>query len=98
MPEIERLADEFADDGVVLLSVNVDMIAPERIAQVTGFLTASGIHHDVLMDSGIAQYAYQVRRIPVIFIVGPDGNIARIYQGYTDPGLLRRALQDVSSS
>ena len=92
MPEIEALHEELGD-AFTLLSINVD--GYDDRTPITHFLEESGIEHDVLIDNGRASVAYSVNRIPLIVIIDRDWRIARVFQGYTEPSILRQALNQV---
>ena len=70
MPQLERLAEEYGSRGLDYYAVNVGE-EPELVA---AFAEARGVKAEVLIDTeGDAGDAYDVRPIPLIVLIGPDG-------------------------
>ena len=91
MPAVEEVAQEFADQGVVLYAVNQN----ESPAAIKRFLAAEGLDVTVALDPGWqAGRADNVEGIPQLVIIGKDGVIQSIHVG-AGPGMrkeLRREL------
>ena len=78
MPIIEKVAEEFRDQGVVLYAVN----SQETPATVREFLKNFTIRSPIAMDtSGTASFAYQADFIPQTVIIDPEGRIQKVYAG-----------------
>jgi peroxiredoxin len=96
MPEVERVAREFADRNVALVAVNLQEPA-EKVAEM---LKRTQLKVDVALDSnGAVAGKYGVTAIPQTVIIGADGNVARVFVG-GGPHLadeLREALRSLVS-
>ncbi len=78
MPIIERVAEEFRDQGVVLYAVN-SQEGPETVRE---FLKTFTIRSPIAMDiSGMASFAYQADFIPQTVIIDTQGRIQKVYSG-----------------
>ncbi|OQB36551.1 MAG: Thiol-disulfide oxidoreductase ResA [Candidatus Hydrogenedentes bacterium ADurb.Bin179] len=78
IPLVSEVAKQFADQGVVLFTVN-QREAPEKIS---AFLQSQNLSVPVLLDSsGDAGAIYQVTGIPKVVIIGKDGLIKEVYGG-----------------
>ncbi len=95
IPFVERIGSEYADDGVVVLSINVDFPSENRLNLVRAFARAEDIDSDILIDNGNTAYHYGARRIPLLVMVGRDGNIARIYRGFQEYSVLADGIEGV---
>ncbi len=95
MPHVDRLAERYAEDGVRVLSVNVDFPDEDRISKVEAFIRSAGVDADVFLDNGNTAYLYGARRIPLIVMIDGDGMIQRVFQGYTGYNLLADAVESL---
>jgi thiol-disulfide isomerase/thioredoxin len=78
MPSMQRLWESLSEDGFLLYAVSVG----ERRDTVESFILEEGYTFPVLLDpGGIAAEIFQVRGIPVTWLVGPDGFILGRYVG-----------------
>jgi thiol-disulfide isomerase/thioredoxin len=81
MPEVEQVAKEFADRGLVFYAVNVG----EDPDTVKEFLKNSGVDVPVAMDPLLKIHdAYQTQYLPQTILVGKDGRVQVIHLGYSD--------------
>lgn len=98
MPHLNALHDAYDDEGLDIVSVNVDMPEPGRDNVIRDFVARFEMEYDVLLDNGTASTKYQARRIPLVYIVGRDGAVRAVHRGYTERSVLessiRRALRD----
>jgi thiol-disulfide isomerase/thioredoxin len=96
MPQVEKVAEEFADQGVQLIAVNLE----EPAKTISNMLERHKLKMTVAMDiDGVAAGKYQATAIPQTVIIDRNGNVARLFVG-GGPKLadqLREALRDVLS-
>jgi thiol-disulfide isomerase/thioredoxin len=95
MPQVETVSQEFAGDGVKLISVNQQEM-PERVRDVLERLKLKAA---VALDrEGLIGEKYGAITIPLTVIVDRDGNVARVFSGGdgTFAERLRTALQQVA--
>lgn len=78
IPGIEKLHKNYKDKGLVVLAVSLDEGGWDS---VQSFVAGQGISYPVLKGTEEVSADYQVRTIPMLFIVGKDGRIAKRYLG-----------------
>jgi thiol-disulfide isomerase/thioredoxin len=92
MPEVHRVVEEFEDDKVEFVAVNMQ----EDRAMISGALERLKIDPAVALDiDGATAEKYEVSAIPQTVIIDQDSMVARIFIG-ADPGAadqLREAIQ-----
>ncbi len=82
MPVLERLQRRLPADKFTVLSINIDDADdPARDAIVSNYIKKSGYSFPVVMDEGRARRDYQVKRIPMLFIIDATGKIAYVHSG-----------------
>ena len=96
MPQLEKIADEFRNEGVIVIAVNLEE-SPERIRATLDRLKLKPI---VAMDrNGRVAERYEASSIPQTVIIDRQGQVARLFvgggNGYADR--LREALKQVSA-
>ena len=78
MPQVEQVADEFRDQGVQLVAVNLQ----EDPKQITAMLERHKLHPTVALDrDGVVAEKYAANAIPQTVIIDRDGNVARLFVG-----------------
>jgi peroxiredoxin len=78
MPQVERAAGGFADQGVKLIAVNLQ----ETAEQVTALLERQKLKVTVALDrDGSVADKYKAVAIPQTVIVDKDGKVARVFVG-----------------
>jgi thiol-disulfide isomerase/thioredoxin len=78
MPIIDKVAEEFAEKGVLLYAVNLE----EDEAAIKGFLKSMKLNPRVALDKdGKVGRAYGATSIPSIVVVGPDGVVRKVFRG-----------------
>lgn len=84
MPIMEEMAKEYADNDVVLITVNQG----ETREEIQEFLDSEGLHSTVAMDP-TAEFGnkYKVKGIPTMVIVDKEGNVAGYYVGFNEQGI-----------
>jgi peroxiredoxin len=94
MPQVERVTQEFQEQGVQLVAVNLQ----ENSKQITAMLERHKLGMTVALDmNGVVAEKYGVTAIPQTVIIDRDGNVARLFIGGS-PDLadqLRDALSTV---
>lgn len=79
MPSMQRLADEFGNNGLSIVAVNIQ----ENPATVGQFMEDHQLSFEVLLDrQGRAGQAYGVRGLPTTVILGRDGNVLGVKVGF----------------
>lgn len=90
MPEMQRLAEEFAPEGVVVILINEG----ESADQAQGFLHEYNVTLPCILDqSGQLGRRYRVRGLPTTVMIDAEGKTAARMEGYGGPGRLRRAFE-----
>jgi len=78
MPQVERIMQEFQDQGVQLVAVNLQ----ETPKQVSAMLEHHNLHLTVALDiDGVVAEKYGATAIPQTVIIDRDGKIARLFVG-----------------
>ena len=78
MPQVERAAAAFKDQGVTLVAVNLQ----ETAEQVTTLLTRQKLNVTVALDrDGTVADKYRAVAIPQTVVIDRDGNVARVFVG-----------------
>ncbi len=94
MPLVEKVVQEFDDQGVQLIAVNLE----EPAKAITAMLERHKLQLTVAMDiDGVAATKYQANAIPQTVIIDREGKVARLFVG-GGPKLadqLRDALREV---
>jgi peroxiredoxin len=79
MPELEKLAEKFADRGFVYRAVN----GGEDAASIKDFLAATKIKAPIVLDPELEIWrAYRVEPIPQTVLIGKDGKVQAVHVGY----------------
>jgi len=80
MPAIEKIYNEYKDDGFVVLGV--DMTYQDTLADVAPFVDEYGLTFPILLDTtGNVGTAYQLRSLPSSFFIDRDGVISEVVIG-----------------
>lgn len=77
------------------VSVNTDRPGPERAGRVGAYVRMQGVQGDVFLDEGRLQMDWDIRLIPMTFLVDDEGTIVRVFQGRLRAADLRRAVEEV---
>jgi cytochrome c-type biogenesis protein len=94
LPELQKLYNELGGKGLVVLPIDVDLppISEEGVAtqlelvrpRVQEFLSRTGITLPVYLIDGATQASLGVDRIPFSVLLDKEGNVVRVYPGYSD--------------
>jgi thiol-disulfide isomerase/thioredoxin len=95
LPELQKLSNELGGKGLVVLAVDVDLppFSDDGVAQqlelvrprIQTFLSRTGITLPVYVIDGKTQAALAelLQRIPLTVLLDREGNVVRIYPGYS---------------
>ena len=98
MPELQRLYNELGGKGLVVLAVNVDFAADPLAPgfapaldvlrpRMQAFLNGLGVSLPVYLVDGRTQAELGVSRIPFSIVLDREGNVVRVYSGYSPAGM-----------
>ncbi|MGB2693956.1 MAG: TlpA disulfide reductase family protein [Dehalococcoidia bacterium] len=92
LPDIQRLADEYADAGLVVLTVNFE----ESEGAATDFWAELGLELPILFDSGgeVARQ-YHLRGFPDTFFIDRDGTLRAFKLGFLSEEQMRERLAEL---
>ncbi len=92
MPFLAALYDTYKDKGVMVLSVSIDREA-EQIDVIKSLATNANAKYPVLSDRfNIVAKRYMVAKLPLVYVMSPDGKVAFSRVGFTED--TPRALAD----
>jgi len=78
MPQVEKVAEEFRNQGVILIAVNLQ----ESPKEITAMLERHKLNPTVALDKdGRVAEKYQASAIPQTVIIDREGNVARLFVG-----------------
>lgn len=90
MPTIQKVYDEYRDEGFTVLAVNVS--AQDDALAIMPFVEKYNLTFPILLDeTGIVGRTYGLRSLPTSYFVGRDGTIHEIVIGGPMPEALLRA-------
>lgn len=95
MPAIETIYNEYKDDGLVVLAVN--MTYQDTPSNIAPFLDEYGLTFPILLDeTGSVGNAYQLRSLPSSFFIDRDGIITEVViGGPMAEALLRTRVEEI---
>lgn len=95
MPAIEKVYNEYKDDGLVVLAVN--MTYQDKESDIAPFLNEYGLTFPILLDkTSDMAHAYQLRSLPSSFFIGRDGIIHEVViGGPMAEALLRTRVEEI---
>lgn len=77
MPHMEKYYNEFKDEGVNILAVNI----AESDLKVQSFANTYGLTFPIVIDkTKSVRDAYNIRPLPTTLLIGPDGKVKKIIQ------------------
>jgi len=92
LPEIQRLASEFEDRGLVVLAVNQE----QSVGEAEGFWEDLGLDLPILLDSnGDVSRQYSLRGLPANFFMDRDGTLRASDLGFLTEEQMRERLATV---
>jgi peroxiredoxin len=95
MPAIEKVYNEYKDDGLVVLAVN--MTYQDTPSNIAPFTDEYRLTFPILLDeTGSVGSAYQLRSLPSSFFIDREGIIKEVViGGPMAEALLRTRIEDV---
>ena len=95
MPAIEKIYNEYKDDGLVVLAVN--MTYQDDASEILPFVQEHGLTFPILLDeSAIVGRAYQLRSLPSSFFITREGIINEVViGGPMAEALLRTRVEEI---
>jgi peroxiredoxin len=95
MPAIERIHNEYQDDGLVVLAVN--MTYQDAFSDIAPFVEEYNLTFPILLDkTNSVGSAYQLRSLPSSFFIDRDGIIQEvIIGGPMAEALLRTRVEEI---
>jgi thiol-disulfide isomerase/thioredoxin len=97
MPELQELYEDLGDDGMELVTVNMD----RSRAAASRFLKSTGLSVPVYTIDQQTTRALGITSLPTTVLVAPDGEVAQVYSGYhpkADDDLRRRVTTMLAGS
>jgi peroxiredoxin len=93
MPAMERIYQEYQDDGFVILAVNAT--DQDSVGNARAFVEEYGLTFPILLDhDGAVGAQYQVTALPSSFFILPDGTIEEVvFGGPMAEALLRTRVE-----
>ncbi|MBH24237.1 MAG: hypothetical protein CMH57_07270 [Myxococcales bacterium] len=96
MPILQELHKELPPDRFAIITVNTDHPRLKgRQELVASFVKAGGYQFPIVLDDGGAMSSYQVKRIPTLVFVGPEGTIRRAHTGLSSREELLKQVQEL---
>lgn len=81
LPELEALHRRFGGRGLTVVGVSID--GPRNFAKVRPFASRLGLTYPIALDEdGGLQRAFHVLAVPTSILIGRDGAILAVHQGY----------------
>jgi thiol-disulfide isomerase/thioredoxin len=92
MPEMQRLKEEHAADGLVVLVVN----AGEDEGAAQRFLDSLGLDFEVGLDRDLSvTREYRVLGLPASFFIDREGIVRELFPGRMDMALMEKKLKSI---
>lgn len=88
LPALVDFGARYKDNGLVVLSIAIDREA-DAIAQISSILKENNVIHPVVSDSlniVARRYLGGDVKLPSLVLVGSEGKIVGLHQGYGDEG------------
>lgn len=84
MPELARLYDAYADQGLGVMLVSIDK-GNEQRDTVVALAEESGVRFPVMHDRfQVVARRYDAERLPYMLMLDPDGVVKTVHIGYTE--------------
>jgi peroxiredoxin len=81
LPEIQKLHERWAERGLTVVGVSED--GPRNFSKVRPFARRLGLEYPIALDEdGSIQERFQVRALPTTVLIGRDGRVVLLHQGY----------------
>jgi len=91
IPDFIELRNEYDPGDFAMIGVAV-----EGLGAAKSFAEKMKINYPVLVDDGKVSGAYgPIRSIPTTFVIGKDGNVARMYIGYREKAVFEKDIKEL---
>jgi thiol-disulfide isomerase/thioredoxin len=87
-PILERIAERYEKQGLVVVGVDVDDPADKARA----YAKAKGLRYPIVLDPGEASKRYGVDKLPSLVVIDRDGRVSGYYTGVVDEAALDEAV------
>lgn len=92
LPQLDRLAKEYAQKGVVVVAVNID----KQRDNAERMVKQLGLSLDVLLDpAGSVASWYDLPKMPTSFVVDKRGIVRYVNEGFDGPQDVARFKQEL---
>ena len=92
LPQLDRLAKEYAPKGVVVLAINID----KQRDNAERMVKQLGLSLDVLLDpAGSVAGTYDLPKMPTSFVVDKKGIVRYVNEGFDGPKDVDRFKQEL---
>jgi cytochrome c biogenesis protein CcmG, thiol:disulfide interchange protein DsbE len=92
LPQLDKLAKEYAGKGVVVLAVNID----KQRDNAARLVKQLGLSLDVLLDpAGSVAAAYDLPKMPTSFVVDKKGIVRYVNEGFEGPADVDRFKKEL---
>ncbi len=92
VPGIEKIYETYKDKGLVVLGVSLDEGGWDS---VQSFIKDNGITYTVLKGTDDVASDYQVRTIPMLYVVDKEGRISKRYLGFGNESDLEQEIKAI---
>ncbi len=90
MPELQSLYDDYGEQGLHILGVNL----AEPVPLITAWVRDFGLTFDIVLDEqGQIATTYRLRGQPSTYVISPEGIITHVYYGPVNMDTLRAAVE-----
>jgi peroxiredoxin len=80
MPAMQKVYNDFKDQGLVILAVNAT--DQDSISAASGFVDSLGLTFPILLDpNGEVSQAYELRALPTSFFIDGQGLVREVVVG-----------------
>jgi peroxiredoxin len=92
LPQLDKLAKEYAGKGVQIVAVNID----KQRGNAERMVKQLGLSLDVLLDpAGSVAGSYDLPKMPTSFVVDKKGIVRYVNEGFEGPGDVARFKQEL---
>jgi peroxiredoxin len=97
MPMLAELQRSYGERGLQVITVDIDPAGAD-LSRLRSLLSASRVTYPVVADPEqgvLRQYQGQMTSLPAVYLVGPDGRVELVHEGFdSEVGPRLKALLD----
>lgn len=94
MPALNKLYEQYQDQGLVVIGVNLDT----ETEWAKAFLKKMGVSYPIVTDPrGATPTTFGLRRMPTAFLLGRDGRVRYVHEGFLPKDLPQIRQQIVAT-